>query len=96
VNFCNPPSSGFPALADLALREAIPYREGVPLRVVTLPHLVIFKLYSGGQKSKNDVLELLSRNPEVDLNELRMLCKRFRLDRKLESWLREMRESSDE
>jgi hypothetical protein len=96
VNFCNPPAGGFPALAEIALRDAIPYREGARLRVVTLPHLVVFKLYAGGRKSKNDFFELLSRNPELDLNELRELCRRFRMDRKLEGWLREMRESAEE
>ncbi|MFS8070763.1 MAG: hypothetical protein ACMG6S_30725, partial [Byssovorax sp.] len=96
VNFCNPPSGGFPALVDVALREAIPYEEGTSLRVVTLLHLIVFKLYSGGRKSKNDVFELLSRNPDLDLDGLRELCRKFRMDRKLEGWLRELRESGDE
>lgn len=96
VNFCNPPAGGFPALAEVALRDAAPYREGTSLRVVTLPHLILFKLYAGGPKSKNDVLELLSRNPEVDLNELREVSRRFRMDRRLEAWLRELGESADE
>lgn len=91
VNFCNPPASGFPALINAALSDAVPYRPGASLRVVSLPHLVVFKLYAGGQQSKLDVLELLSRNPQVDLNALRELCRRFRLDRRLEAWLRELR-----
>ena len=96
VNFCNPPSGGFPALVEAALREAIPYEEGTSLRVVTLLHLIVFKIYSGGRKSKNDVFELLSRNPDLDLAALRDLCRKFRMDRKLEGWLRELRESTDE
>lgn len=90
VNFCNPPSGGFPALVSAALQDAVPYRTGASLRVVSLPHLVVFKLYAGGTQSKLDVLELLSRNPQVDLNSLRELCRRFRLDRRLEAWLREL------
>ena len=39
VNFMNPPAGGFPALLEVALRDALPFREGTPLRVVTLPHL---------------------------------------------------------
>jgi hypothetical protein len=79
-----------------ALRDAIPCGPGSPLRVVTLPHLVLFKLYAGGPKSRNDVLELLSRNPELDLNALRDACRGFRLDRRLDAWLRELKPSFDE
>lgn len=96
VNFCNPPAGGFPALVEAALRDAVPYREGTPLRVVTLRHLILFKMYAGGPKSKSDVLELLSRNPGLDLNELRDECRRFRMDRKLEAWLRELTRAADE
>lgn len=90
VNFCNPPAGGFPALIESALREAVPLRERAALRVVTLQHLILFKLYAGGVKSKNDVLELMSRNPQLDLNELRGACRRFRMDRRLEIWLRDL------
>lgn len=96
VNFCNPPSGGFPALVEAALQDAVTLREGATLRVVTLQHLLVFKLYSGGRKSRNDVFELLSRNPDLDLNALRDLCRQFRMDRKLEAWLRELREPSEE
>ncbi len=96
VNFSNPPANGFPALLGVALQDALPYREGTSLRVVSLPHLVVFKLYAGGLGSKNDVLELLSRNPDVDLKALRDMCRRFRLDRRLEAWLRELQSSGDE
>jgi hypothetical protein len=96
VNFCNPPMGGFPALAELALRDAMPYGSGSPLRVVTLPHLILFKLYAGGPKSKTDVLELLRRNPELNLDELREACRRFRLERRLSAWLRELITPPDE
>lgn len=95
VNFCNPPGGGFPALIEAALRDAAPYRQGTSLRVVTLPHLILFKLYAAGAKSKNDVLELLSRNPEIDLNALRDACKRFRMDRRLDAWLRDLGRSDE-
>jgi hypothetical protein len=95
VNFCNPPGGGFPALVEAALRDAVPYRAGAPLRVVTLPHLIVFKLYAGGPKSRSDVLEVLRRNAGVDLDALRAECRRFRLDRKLESWLRDLKSATD-
>lgn len=96
VNFSNPPAHGFPALLGVALQDAVPYRTGTSLRVVSLPHLVVFKLYAGGLGSKTDVLELLNRNPDVDLKALQDMCRRFRLDRRLEAWLRELQASSDE
>ncbi|MCU0656325.1 MAG: hypothetical protein MUF64_14060 [Polyangiaceae bacterium] len=95
VNFCNPPAGGFPALIEAALRKATPLREGATLRVVTLQHLILFKLYAGGVKSKNDVLELMSRNPELDLNELRAMCQQFRMDRRLELWLRDLQSTNE-
>jgi hypothetical protein len=96
VNFCNPPIGGCPALAEMALRDALPSEPGSPLRVVTLPHLILFKLYAGGAKSKSDVLELLSRNPELGLNDLRAACAALRLDRRLDAWLRELKRTADE
>ena len=50
--------------------------------------LVALKLYAGGWKSHADIVELLRRNPEVDLNELRETCRNYRLrglDRILEN-----------
>lgn len=96
VNFHNPPASGIPALVDPAIREAVPYREGSKLRVVTLPHLILFKLYAGGIKSKTDVLELLGRNPDLDLDDLRVRCRKLGMDRKLEAWLRDLSSSAEE
>jgi hypothetical protein len=95
VNFCNPPTGGFPALIELALGEAEPFAEGTTLRVATVPHLVLFKLYAGGPKSKADALELLSRNPEVSLEGVMQLCRRFRLDRRFAAWLAELGAESD-
>ena len=37
------------------------------------------KLYAGGYKSKADIVELLARNPDLDLNEVRAVCERHRL-----------------
>jgi hypothetical protein len=41
--------------------------------------LIALKLYAGGTKSKADILELLVRNPELDLDGLREICRRYRL-----------------
>lgn len=70
----------FPAVIDDALQSAsVALRPGSPLKLVPLPQLVALKLYAGGLKSKADVLELLKRNPDADLDEIRDVCKRYRL-----------------
>lgn len=70
----------FPAVIEDALREAqLTARPGSPLKLVPLPHLIALKLYAGGTKSKADILELLLRNPECDVESVRDLCRAYRL-----------------
>ena len=70
----------FPAVIEDALRLSnLPVEEGSPLRVVPLPHLIALKLYAGGYKSKADIVELLIRNPELHLDEVRAVCARYQL-----------------
>ena len=77
VNFAN----RFPAVIEDAVRAStLVAREGSPLRVVPIPHLIALKLYAGGHKSKADIVELIARNPELDLDEVRKLCARYRLE----------------
>ncbi|MGI6495395.1 MAG: hypothetical protein ACOX5G_04790 [Kiritimatiellia bacterium] len=54
-------------------------RPGSSLKLVPLPQLVALKLYAGGVKSKADILELLGRNPDADIDDIRATCKRYRL-----------------
>jgi len=71
----------FPAVIEDALRLSnLVVREGSPLRIVPIPHLVALKLYAGGYKSKADIVELLARNPGVDLDEIRTVCAQYRLE----------------
>jgi hypothetical protein len=70
----------FPAVIDDALAAStLVVHAGSALRIVPVPHLIALKLYAGGFKSKADIVELISRNPELDLNEVRDLCRRYRL-----------------
>ena len=76
VNFAD----RFPAAIDDAVRAAtLVAREGSPLRLIPIPHLIALKLYAGGHKSKADIVELIARNPELDLQEVRELCALYRL-----------------
>ncbi len=82
----------FPAVIEDALRDAtLAVRPGSPLRLIPLPQLVALKLYAGGIKSKADIVELLRRNPAADVEEIRAVCKRYRLPG-LEELLAELRE----
>ncbi len=70
----------FPAVIDDALREAtMTVHSGSLLRLAPIPHLIALKLYAGGHKSRADIVELLIRNPELDLDEIRATCARYRL-----------------
>ncbi len=70
----------FPAVIRDALQgEELRVRPGSPLRIVPIPQLVALKLYAGGWKSNADILELLRRNPETDLEILRKTCRGYRL-----------------
>ena len=94
VNFQNPwpGARDCTVLAREALREAtVELSPESPLRVVSLPYLIALKLYAGGRKATNDVLELLERNREhLDLAGLRDVCNRHGLGPALEPLLQEL------
>ena len=80
----------FPAVIEDAVRSAtMVVRPGSSLKLVPLTQLVALKLYAGGLKSKADILELLRRNPDADIDSIRAACKRYRL-RGLEEGLAEL------
>lgn len=71
----------FPAVIEDAVRlSTMVAREGSPLKIVPIPHLIALKLYAGGHKSKADIVELLVRNPDLDLDDVRAVCARYRLE----------------
>ncbi len=70
----------FPAvIRDSLVGEGIVLRPGSMLRIAPIPRLVALKLYAGGWSSHADILELLRRNPEVDIEMLRKTCSDYRL-----------------
>ena len=74
----------FPALVTEALAHSKPFGDpAFSIVVPDLPRLIAFKLYAGGRKSELDILELIDRNPDLDLVDLRASCKRLNLDREL-------------
>ena len=80
----------FPAaIRDALVGENILLIPGGNLRIIPLPQLVALKLYAGGIKAKADIVELLRRNPDADFDEIRNVCRRYRL-RGLAPLLREL------
>jgi hypothetical protein len=79
----------FPAIIDGALRVAnMSVNEGSKLKIVPLPYLIALKLYAGGYKSKADIIELIQRNKDLDLEAIRTLCLKYQLEG-LEDLIRE-------
>ncbi|HEY4245179.1 MAG TPA: hypothetical protein VGM88_35425 [Kofleriaceae bacterium] len=78
VNLINPHHIVKLPRADI-LRDAVSI-PGSALRYISLPHLVLLKLYAGSRKDLADVVELLVANPEVDASALSALCKHWGLD----------------
>lgn len=80
----------FPAaIRDALAGDDVRIRSGSELRLIPIPQLVALKLYAGGSRSKADIVELLRRNPEADLNEIRETCRRYHL-RGLDALLEEL------
>ncbi|MFZ9937652.1 MAG: hypothetical protein ACO3JG_11445 [Luteolibacter sp.] len=76
VNFGN----RFPAaIRDALVGEEIRMRPDGILRIMPIPQLVALKLYAGGWKSLADIVELLRRNPEADLEMIGETCRGYRL-----------------
>ena len=70
----------FPAvLEDAARANPLSISPESPLKVIPLLHLIALKLYAGGHKSKADILQLIEKNPQMDLDALRALCAKYRL-----------------
>ncbi len=70
----------FPAVIEDALRFTDIAASGSPaFRVIPLPHLIALKLYAGGSKSRADIVHLLERNPDADLEVISGMCERYRL-----------------
>ena len=86
VSFAN----RFPAvIRDALAGEDVRIRSGSELRLVPIAQLVALKLYAGGSQSKSDIVELLRRNPEADLDAIRTTCRKYRL-RGLDAVLKEL------
>lgn len=79
------------AIHDALAGDDVRVRPGSGLRLVPFPQLVALKLYAGGSKSRADIVELLRRNPEADLDAIANACRRYRLQG-LDDILGELRE----
>lgn len=76
INFSNPHRPVDNPGAE-AIRTAIRLDETSSLRYARLPELIALKLYAGSRRDHADVVEVLARNPDVDIVEVRSVCQRF-------------------
>lgn len=70
VNFDNPHRPRRTPAAR-AIRDAVPLMPGSSLRYVQLADLIALKLDAGGRADLADIVEVLARNPEADLDAIR-------------------------
>jgi len=85
VNFDNSPTQGLPIAIKEALAQVGPEGADGRLRVIPVPHLIALKVYAtmsgaAAERARRDVQELLRLNPDVNVEEVRALCKRYRLN----------------
>lgn len=80
VNFRNPYRPRVTA-AYQAIRTAIPVADTSALRYPQLKYLVALKLDTGGGRDVEDVVDVLLRNRDADLEDIRATCKHYGLDR---------------
>ena len=71
VNFYNPLRPLHLPIGDF-IRDAIELVG--KLRCVTLSHLILMKMHTGGYDDYADVVTLLKKNPDADLERIRSLC----------------------
>ena len=80
------------ALVEEALKEARTVKlYGVSTRVMDAEHLCAVMVDTGRPKDKLRLHEFVKTN-KVNLEELTRLCEKFNLARKLEAWLKELKE----
>ena len=92
VNFLNPGRLMLTP-ASLAIQRATRL-DGIELNCVALPDLVALKLYAGGTADHADIVQLLARNPDADLNEIRIVSEPFDEHGRLSSLIEEARKLS--
>ena len=88
VNFQNPhrPTKN-PGWAAIANAQPLDDIDG--LRYATIPDLVALKLYAGSRRDHADVVELLARNRDTDLQKVRAAAGPFDRDNILETLIAE-------
>jgi hypothetical protein len=78
VNYINPYRPR-PNPASEAIRNAISM-QGRALKYPRLADLVALKLYGGSRRDKADIIELLVKNPDEDIELIRSTCKHYGYD----------------
>lgn len=90
VNFRNPHRSNVTP-AERAIKSAIAVDPASSLRYVQLADLIALKLYAGGAEDLGDIVAVLRRNPDANLDEIRARSARFDKTGRLEALIAEAR-----
>jgi hypothetical protein len=88
VNFRNPYKRRVTPAAE-AIRTAVRLDPNSSLRYVGLADLVALKLDAGSTRDRGDIVELLVRNPDADIEQIRAHVRRYRGLDVLEELIRE-------
>jgi hypothetical protein len=90
VNFSNPFRPRLTPGAD-AVRNAVALDDRPHIRCVRLADLVALKLYSHSRRDLADIVDVLARNPDADLDQVRTICARYGFFEILETLIAEAR-----
>jgi hypothetical protein len=91
VNFVNPlRPARTPAARAIAHAQRLD--DSSLLRCVTLPDLIALKIYAGARQDFGDIVELLARNPDADLDAIRASAAPFDAGGVLEELIAEARQ----
>jgi hypothetical protein len=74
-----------------AVERAVKISDASPLRCVGLPDLIALKLYASSRRDLVDIVEVLARNPDANIDSIRTTCASYGYSEILETLIAEAR-----
>lgn len=85
INFYAPMQRG--SINSAPFKESLVV-DGLDLRVVSLPYLILLKLYAGSLDAAVDIKRLIENNQDLDMDEVRSIAARFKHEAQLDKVLK--------